>query len=110
MLGPFYTFARCQNGVWERGQLGAGSPVGVVQGQVVLCFWRSCDLMVALCGMGALAAFHMVWAVFAQNLCQSLPLSRMKLVILRKAWYMTACWMGMVWCGIGRGCVKIDNG
>ncbi len=46
--------------------------------------------------MGALAAFCMVWAVFAQNLCQLWPLLRMKLVILRKAWYVTACWMGMV--------------
>ncbi len=29
--------------------------------------------------MGALAAFCMVWAVFVQNSCQLLPLSRIKL-------------------------------
>jgi hypothetical protein len=29
------------------------------------------------------------------------PLLRMKLVISRKAWYKTACWRGMFWCGGG---------
>ncbi len=65
----------------------------------VLCF-DGC-----LGGVGAFLAFRMVWAVLVQNYFQSLPLSRLKLVISQKAWYMTMCWMGMVWYGAGEGCV-----
>lgn len=45
--------------------------------------------------MGVMA-FRVVQAVLVKHLFQSLPLSRMKLVILWKAWYITACWRGMV--------------
>jgi hypothetical protein len=50
-------------------------------------FWAD-----ALCqdGGGGLV-FLAAWVVFAQNLSQLSPLSRMKLVISLKAWYVTAC-------------------
>ncbi len=35
-------------------------------------------------------------AALLQNSSQSSPLSRMKLVILRKAWYVTTCSRGMI--------------
>ena len=35
-------------------------------------------------------------AALLQNSFQSLPLSRMKLVILQKAWFVTTCLRGMI--------------
>jgi hypothetical protein len=57
----------------------------------ILCFDNR------LGGLGAFLAFLVAQAVLVQNSSQLLPLLRMKLVILQKAWYMTACWRGMVW-------------
>jgi hypothetical protein len=74
---------------------GARSPLV----SAVLCFDGR------LGGVGAFSAFRMVWAVLVQNSFQSLPLLQMKLVISQKAWYVTTCWMGMVWYGEGEGCV-----
>ena len=57
----------------------------------VLCFDGG------LRGEAGVVGFRAVRVVLTQNSFQSSPLSRMKLVILRKAWYVTACcWRGMV--------------
>jgi hypothetical protein len=56
------------------------------------------------------AGFRAVRVVLMQNSFQLSPLLRMKLVISRKAWYVTTCWRGMVlgWEEIqgGDGCVR----
>ena len=48
--------------------------------------------------------FGVARVVLTQNSSQSSPLSWMKLVISRKAWYVTACCRGMVlgWGGFWR--------
>jgi hypothetical protein len=49
----------------------------------ILCFDGFFD------GLEAFFAFFVVWAVLVQNLSQSSPLLRIKLVISQKAWYDT---------------------
>ena len=62
---------------------------------VVLCF----DAL--RCDGCVFVAFVVEWAVFVQNSSQSSPLSQMKFVISRKAWYMTTCLSGMVCLDVG---------
>ena len=49
---------------------------------------------------------RVVRVVLVQNSSQLSPLSRIKLVILRKAWYVTTCGRGMVleWVVLARCC------
>ena len=61
----------------------------------VLCF----DAL--RCDGCVFVAFVVERAVFVQNSSQSLPLSRMKFVILRKAWYVTVCSSGIVYLDVG---------
>ena len=65
--------------------------------------------MVVWTGFGACLAFLVVWAVLVQNLSQLLPLLRIKLVIIPKAWYKTACWRGMFWYKGGGALIMIDD-
>ena len=45
--------------------------------------------------------FRVARVVLTQNSSQSSPLSQMKFVISRKAWYMTTCLSGMVCLDVG---------
>jgi hypothetical protein len=56
----------------------------------VLCFDGG------LRGEVGVVGFCVARVVLTQNSSQSSPLSRMKLVISRKAWYVTACCRGVV--------------
>ncbi len=49
---------------------------------------------------GAFSIFLAGQAVLLQNSSQLLPLLQMKLVILRKAWNVTACWSGISTLGL----------
>ncbi len=75
--------------IWSSGS-GARQPLV----SAVLYFDAFC------CGGRGLITFLAERVVLLQNLSKLPPLSRMKLVILQKAWYEMACLSGMVFFGV----------